>query len=110
MTRDHSLLEELIESGELAPENVRDDPRQRVLRQAMGAAVTPVPEVRVFPIHTGDLIILCSDGLHDTLSDTEIASVLSMSAAPNDASQSLVRAALDHRAEDNVSVIAIRCS
>jgi protein phosphatase len=109
MTRDHSYLEELIESGELEPENARYDPRQRVLRQAMGAADTPVPEVKVFPVQTGDLIILCSDGLHDTLSDTEIAAVLNASAAPNDASRSLVRAALDHQAEDNVSVVAIRC-
>lgn len=111
MTRDHSELEELIESGELTPESAQDDPRQRVLRQAIGAGMdAPEPDVRDFPIQAGDLIILCSDGLHDVLSDSAITAVLSTSVGTNDVSRNLVRAALDHQAEDNVSVVAIRCS
>lgn len=111
LTRDHSLLEELIAAGELTPENARSDRRQRVLRQALGAPTfTPLPEVSNFPVQTGDLVVLCSDGLHDTLSDDEIAEVLRGNPDPNAASQGLVKAALDHQAKDNVSVLAIRCA
>lgn len=109
ITRDHSLLEELIEAGVLSREDSQHDPRQRVLRQALGAD-SPVPDVEELTVQAGDWIILCSDGLHDSVSDAGIAAVLAASSAPNEASRRLVRTALEHGAEDNVSVVAIRCS
>jgi protein phosphatase len=108
ITRDHSLLEELIEAGQLDAAAARHDPRQRVLRQAVGV-ITPDPGLVELPVVAGDWILLCSDGLHDSLSDDEIADVLRSATAPNDATRALVRAAVEHRAEDNVSVVVVCC-
>ena len=103
------MLEQLIADGKVRREDARGHPDQSKLKQAVGLD-HPVPEVTNLPLRSGDLIVLCSDGLHDTLSDAEIAGVLKKSGTPNEATRRLIRAAVDHEAADNVSVVVVHCS
>lgn len=108
ITRDHSELEELIEAGRLRREDARGHPHQNKLHQAVGLG-NPDPDLTNLALRSNDWIVLCSDGLHDTLSDAEISDVLNGSGTPNEATRRLIRAAVDHDAEDNVSVVVIHC-
>ncbi len=109
ISRDHSLLERMIASGEVTREEAHQHPQQNVLLQALGGR-QPAPDEVEVPLQEQDWLLLCSDGLHDSLTDAEIGKILDSSAAPGEATRRLIEAALNHEADDNVSVIAIRVS
>ena len=108
ISRDHSLLEEMIESGELDRGQTHLHPQSNVLTQALGLN-EPEPDEKDVQLRSDDWILLCSDGLHDELTDQQIANVLRVSRSPNQATQLLIDAAIDEGAKDNVSVIVLRC-
>jgi protein phosphatase len=107
ISRDHSFLEHLIELGELQPEDAHKHPRSRELTQGLGIG-DPSPDATDFWIKSNDWVLLCTDGLHDELTDDEIAAVLAASSSPNEATQNLIAETLEHDAEDNVSAIVIK--
>ncbi len=108
LTRDHSLVQELVDSGMLRPEEAEGHPRANVITRAIGAEDT-TPELdkvsdRALP---GDRFLLCSDGLTKTLPQEDIAALLGTGADPATA---LVEAALQRRATDNVTAITVEAS
>jgi protein phosphatase len=107
MSRDHSLVENLISSGQITRAEAHRHPMQNQLLQALGRDA-PVPDEVEFSLQANDWVVLCSDGLHDTLTDGDIAAVLERSASPDEATRRLVETALENDAEDNVSVITLR--
>jgi serine/threonine protein phosphatase Stp1 len=105
LTHDHSLVQELVDSGMLRPEEAEGHPRANVITRAIGADDEP-PELdkvsdRALP---GDRFLLCCDGLNKTLPDRALASILGGSDAP---AVELVEAALRQRATDNVTAIVV---
>jgi len=109
VTRDHSLLEQLLENGVVAPEEAFGHPRRNVLLQALGINdPRPEPGEIALTLADDDLLLLCSDGIHDELPDGTIADVLRAFETPQDIVDELERRVLSGDARDNLSVIALR--
>ena len=71
VTRDHSRVQILIETGELSPEQARRDPRRNIVTRALGGGIADsgVPDLYTVPVAAGDRLLICSDGLSDELDD-----------------------------------------
>ncbi len=109
LTRDHSLLEQLLESGVVEPAEAFGHPQKHVLVQALGIAnPPPVPAQLDVELANEDLLLLCSDGLHDELRDEDIGALLAANQEPSAAVTALVKRVLEGPARDNVSVVCLR--
>ena len=108
VSRDHSLVQDLVEAGELAPEEAESHPQANVVTRAVGAVEDLVLDKTHEQISTGDMFLLCSDGLTRHVSDQEIAAVLTGETAPG-AAQVLIDLALERGARDNVTTVVVRC-
>jgi PPM family protein phosphatase len=109
ITRDHSLLQEQIDSGMISPEDARRSKNKNLVTRAVGVEAEVEAEVHVHDVQVGDIYLLCSDGLNDMVEDEDIGSTLQMLQAnlPLAASQ-LVQMANDNGGRDNVSVILVK--
>lgn len=108
LTRDHSLLQEQLDSGVLRPEEAAHAECRGLLTRALGVEPTVEVDVADYPALPGDLILLCSDGLSEMLDDREIGELLRAGSGnlPKLA-EDLVRQANDRGGRDNVSVIVV---
>jgi serine/threonine-protein phosphatase Stp1 len=111
ITRDHSLVQEMVDAGLVRPEDAEKHPRANVITRAVGAALDGAFEMdkvsdRLLP---GDRFLLCSDGLCKTLSALDIATLL---ASPADVTppEALIAAALTMNASDNVTAVTVEVS
>jgi PPM family protein phosphatase len=106
LTRDHSLLQEQIDSGMITPAQARFSQNRNLVTRALGVDATVDTEVSEHEVLPGDIYLLCSDGLNDMMEDEEIALTLTALSAnlPLCALQ-LVQMANDNGGRDNVSVI-----
>lgn len=108
LTRDHSEVAELVEQGLVAVEDAGRHPRRHVVTRVLGGGATRVvPELRMFPVSRGDRMLVCSDGLTDTLPDARVQAVLRAERHPRAAAERLVREALGAGAQDNVTVVVV---
>ena len=109
VTRDHSLLQEQIDSGMLTPEQARHSQNKNLVTRAVGVDPAVEPEIRDYAVLPGDIYLLCSDGLNDMVEDEEIGMTLQMLSANLElAATQLVQMANDNGGRDNVSVILVR--
>ena len=109
ITRDHSLLQEQIDSGLISQQDARLSKNKNLVTRAVGIDSEVVTEVQVHDVQLGDVYLLCSDGLNDMVEDEDIGSALKLLQAnlPLAASQ-LIEIANDNGGRDNVSVILIK--
>ena len=109
LTRDHSLLQEQIDSGMITPEQARHSQNKNLVTRAVGVDPAVDPEIRDYDTQPGDIYLLCSDGLNDMVEDEDIAATLQMLSANLDlCATQLVQLANDNGGRDNVSVILVR--
>lgn len=116
LTRDDSLVQDLVDLGQIAPEDAFDHPRKNVITRHVGmppegGEVWPTVGGRI-DLREGDRFILCSDGLSDAMRDQKICALAQANAAPEDAAEQLVRTALADMenlgvASDNITVIVL---
>ena len=108
VTTDHSLVEQLVLAGAITKEEARVHPQRNIITRAMG--VSPVVDVDLFERVwcAGDILLLCSDGLHGSLEEEDIISVLSSARTLESMCDILVQLALDNGGTDNITVILIR--
>ncbi len=106
LTRDHTVVQQEIDAGRLTPELARIVPHKNILTQSIGYHGPVEPDTSTRPTESGDVFILCSDGLTDPLSDEEIEDICRKT-QPEDMAEVLVQEALSAGAEDNVTVIAV---
>ncbi|TVV71705.1 PP2C family protein-serine/threonine phosphatase [Sphingomonas solaris] len=106
VTRDHSLVQQLVDQGALTEEERHRHPQAHVITRAVGARPNVEIDRRFAPIMAGDIFLLCSDGLTACLADDEIAGVLATHSPP-EAAQVLLATALARCAQDNVSLIVV---
>jgi protein phosphatase len=108
LTRDHSLVAELERSGQITPEAAEHHPQRSIITRALG----PEPDVQVDTYtlagRSGDVFLLCSDGLTSMISDDELASILRAATSLEEAADSLVRAANQSGGKDNITVVLFR--
>lgn len=107
LTRDHSVVQDLIDAGRIAETEAEIHPEAHVITRAIGATDLFEPEYRDIGLQAGDRLLLCSDGLTCCVADPEIAAILDRTPAPSDACRALVQAALARGAPDNVSVVVV---
>lgn len=106
LTDDHTEAADLLRQGTLTPEEARLWPRRNVITRAIGVDDAVNLEYRSGSIQSGDIYLLCSDGLTTHLSDTEILSILS-GRSLDEAAEALIGATLREGASDNVTVILV---
>ncbi|HME35606.1 MAG TPA: Stp1/IreP family PP2C-type Ser/Thr phosphatase [Candidatus Sulfotelmatobacter sp.] len=111
LTRDHSYVGRLVESGIVRSEDAESHPQRHILTAALGSGreVTPhVPEHPV-PLEQGDSLLLCTDGLWGLVGDPELSQIV-RSNAPAEACQKLVNMALERGGPDNITLLVLRIS
>lgn len=107
-SRDHSHVQELVDSKLLTPEEARRHPHGNIVTRAVGAADELELETRYDRLRPDDLFVLCSDGLCRELEDDEIGAVLARESL-FDLPHALIDATLARGAGDNVTVVAVHC-
>jgi serine/threonine protein phosphatase PrpC len=107
VTRDHSHVQTLIDSGALSPEEARDHRMANIVTRAVGVGEDLALAKCNERLHPNDVFLLCSDGLTKAVGDAEIAAKLAQ-ACMQCAVRDLLDLALDHRADDNVTAVAVR--
>jgi serine/threonine protein phosphatase PrpC len=109
VTRDHSLLQEQIDSGLITKEQAKVSANKNLVTRALGIDPTVEPEIHEYDTKVGDIYLLCSDGLCDMVSDEDIGEALQMLGGNLKLCvHQLVQMANDNGGRDNVSVILIR--
>lgn len=109
ITKDHSLLQEQIDSGMITAEQARYSHNKNLVTRALGIDPMVDTELKQYDTRPGDIYLLCSDGLNDMVSDEDIGATLeALSANLKLAAQQLVQMANDNGGRDNVSVILVR--
>ena len=109
LTRDHSLLQEQIDSGMITKEMARRSQNKNLVTRAVGIEPEVEADINTFEAREGDTYLLCSDGLCDMVDDEDILLTLtSLSANLPLAANQLVQMANDNGGRDNISVILIR--
>ena len=109
VTKDHSLLQEQIDSGLITPEQAKVSANKNLVTRALGIDPTVEPEIHEYDTQPGDIYLLCSDGLCDMVSDEDIGMALqALGGNLKLCAQQLVQMANDNGGRDNVSVILVR--
>jgi protein phosphatase len=109
LTRDHSLLQEQLDQGMLTPEEAKTSSHRNIVTRALGVERDAIAEVGTFDALSGDIYLLCSDGLNDMLEDEEIGlTVRTLGENVKLAADQLVELANENGGRDNVSVILVK--
>ena len=107
ISRDHSLVEDMVEKGDLTPGQARSHPRRNLITRALGP--DPTVEADGFPLQwkPGDFLLLCSDGLVNTVTDQEIMFEILHNGQPEGCLQRLMAISKQRGAPDNVTAILL---
>ena len=108
ITRDHSLVEDLVERGELTREQARTHPHKNLITRALGAEPVLMADCFRQPLNEGDYLLLCSDGLSNVVNEQEMLYEVIHGGAPEHCCQRLLDIALGRGAPDNVTVVLVR--
>lgn len=108
LTRDQSLVGERVSMGEITEEQARRHPQRNVLLQALGVRPAVELVLKTATAAPGDVILLCSDGLHSQMSNREIYEVVAHSASPENACLDLVDLANSRGGPDNITAVLVQ--
>jgi PPM family protein phosphatase len=111
LSRDHSYVQELVDTGVLTPDQAKVSPHRNVVTQALG--VTAPDQLRVETargtLQPGMQFLLCSDGLTEEVDDKDIAQIVGRQMSAQETVDHLILAALDGGGSDNVTVLLLKC-
>jgi serine/threonine protein phosphatase PrpC len=108
VTEDHSLVAELVRSGDLTRAQASEHPQKNLITRALGAEEEVEVDTTVLPVEPGDRFLLCSDGLSDMVPETRMQSILTSHLEdPEKTAHALVAAALKAGGADNVTVVIV---
>lgn len=108
LTEDHSLVNELVRSGQISPEEAEGHPRRNVLTRAVGTEPDVVPDMHEWVWSPGDTLLLCTDGLTNMMSEAAISGLLQETDDVEAVADKLLEAALAAGGDDNITVIVVR--
>jgi serine/threonine protein phosphatase PrpC len=107
ITTDHSVVQELIASGRLSPEEAENHPYGNVITRAVGPSEGVTPDYVRLDVAQGDRFVICSDGLTKELTDYGIRHFLDENPDPADAAMAMLDAALENGGRDNITIIVL---
>jgi serine/threonine protein phosphatase Stp1 len=112
LTSDHSIVQSLIDAGDITEAEADAHPSSHVITRAIGAGdPAPVLDKSAGTLMPGDRLLLCSDGLYKTLPDAALAALLEAAGdSPEDMTGPLIQAALARGARDNVTAVVVELS
>ena len=105
ITRDHSLMANMIEAGQITPEEARVHPSRSVITRALGNDPDMVADLYEINVEDGDRLLLCSDGLNTMVEDDEVQAVMNRIKDPQQCASTLVDGAVAAGGYDNVTVV-----
>lgn len=105
LTRDHSLMANMIEAGQITPEEARFHPNRSVITRALGNDPNTTPDLYEINVEAGDRLLVCSDGLTAMVEDGDIAEIMSRQPDPQRCASMLVNKAIEAGGADNITVI-----
>jgi PPM family protein phosphatase len=108
LTRDHTLVEELVRRGELTEQEAAEHPQRSIITRALGPEPDIDIDLHTHRVHPGDVLLLCSDGLTGMIGEVEVAEILSGATSLRDAGRALVDAANEAGGRDNITVVLFR--
>jgi protein phosphatase len=108
LTRDHSLVEELVQQGKLTPEEAHTHPQRSVITRAVGPEARVEVDTQTSPARDGDVFLICSDGLTTMVGEPEIAGMIEGAASLEEAGRALIDAANAAGGRDNITVVLFR--
>lgn len=109
ITSDHSLVERLVQSGQIEPEDVYDHPSRNLIYRSLGAGRAEV-DVDIFTerLQPGDALLLCSDGLWEMVRDPQLTNILTEVEDPTATVDLLIQRANENGGEDNITAVLVR--
>ena len=107
ITRDHSLVEEMVLAGKLSKSEARTHARKNVITRAIGGEEQVEPEMFSIDLKENSKVLMCSDGLTNMLEDAEILSIVRNNSNIEDAARMLIDRANENGGKDNISVIIV---
>lgn len=107
ITEDHSLVSELVKSGQLSSMEARRHPSRNLITRALGVEPEVECDIYCCDVKKGEFILLCSDGLHDQVSEPEIYYEVYETGKPQSACENLVKTANQRGGSDNVTIVLI---
>jgi len=110
LTKDHTLIQLLLDTGEIKPDEAATHPARHKLTRFVGMPDEAQPDVRPLELAAGDTLLLCSDGLHGMLGDTDVLAILTASPNPEESCRRLVAAANAAGGKDNITVLVVGTS
>ncbi len=107
ITRDHSLMSLLIETGQITPEEAETHPKRSVITRALGGGTDTVPDIYELNVSAGDRLLLCSDGLSNMVNEEDLTEILTRFADPQRCANQLIKRANMNGGNDNITAVVV---
>jgi len=104
---DHSLVQELVDSGRISPDEAATHPERHVITRALGGPDRAEADYFLLPLPAVDRLVLCSDGITGMIDDARMAEILGSASDPHDAAEELVAAAVGAGGRDNATAVVV---
>ncbi|MCQ2447399.1 MAG: Stp1/IreP family PP2C-type Ser/Thr phosphatase [Oscillibacter sp.] len=110
ITKDHSLVETMVEHGDITADEARHHPNKNLITRALGANCNATCDGYIYPMHKGDYLLLCTDGLVDTVTDQELLFEIIHMNDPSTSLNRLLKISKSNGAPDNVTAVLMQIS
>lgn len=110
LTEDHSLVYELVRTGQISKEDAENHPRRNVILRALGTGQNVEMDIITVIFEEGDFLLICSDGLSDKVSENEMVKILSSKETLLNRAETFIQLANEYGGEDNISLVIVEHS
>ena len=108
VTKDHSLVESMVDRGDITAEEARRHPNRNLITRALGPDISALCDGYICPMESGDFLLLCTDGLVNTVTDQEMLFEVLHGAGPDTCLDRLLDIAKRNGAPDNVTIVLMQ--
>lgn len=108
VTDDHSLVNEYIKAGQITKEQAANFPHKNVIMRALGMKDNVLVDIQKRKVQPGEIYLLCSDGLSDMVTDSNIEKIFAQNLSLDETNQALINAANANGGKDNITVVLVK--